>query len=275
MKSVLTGAACIGLAASIGSIPLIAQLRDNSEKLMTCENGGSDGERARHCDLREQTLPSIGRLSVDPGRNGGVTVKGWLRSDVLVRARVEASGDTEAAAALMTSQVSIDSSGGQVRAIGPESINNSWWSVSYEIFVPQTTDLNLKTHNGGMTISDVRGQIHFDVNNGSVHLKRVAGDVSGETVNGGIQVELTGGIWDGRQMEVSTRNGGVTVAMPSYYSAHVQAETGSGRIQSDFPITLEGNVRPRNVDLNLGSGGPLIHISTRNGQVTLKRAESQ
>jgi putative adhesin len=275
MKSVLTGAAWIGLAICLRGVPLIAQLRDNSEKQMTCENGGSDGESARHCDLREQTLPSIGRLSVDAGRNGGATVKGWLRSDVLVRARVEASGDTEAAAALMTSQVSIDTSGGQVRAVGPEPVNNSWWSVSYEIFVPQTTDLNLNTHNGGMTISDVRGQIHFEVNNGSVHLRRVAGDVSGETVNGAIQVELTGGIWDGRQLEVSTRNGGVTVAMPSYYSAHVQAETGSGRIQSDFPITMEGNVRPRNVDLNLGSGGPLIHISTRNGQVTLKRAESQ
>ena len=41
----------------------------------------------------------------------------------------------------------------------------------------------------------------------------------------------------------------------------IQAETGSGGIQSDFPITLEGNVRPRRLDLNLGSGGPLIHIN--------------
>src|SRR5437870_5216961 len=126
MRSVLTGAACIGLAVSTGGGALFAQLRDNSEKQMTCENGGQDGERVRHCEIREQKLPSIGRLSVDAGRNGGATVKGWLRSDVLVRARVEASGDTEAAAAFMTSQVSIDGSGGQVRAIGPESANNSW-----------------------------------------------------------------------------------------------------------------------------------------------------
>ncbi len=275
MKSIFTGAAWIGLAVSMGGAPLLAQLQDNSEKQMTCSNGGNDGERARHCDMREQTVPAIGRLSLDAGQNGGVTVKGWLRSEMLVRARVEASGDTEAAAAALASQVSIDTSGGQVRATGPESANNSWWSVSYEIFVPQTTDLNLKTHNGGMTISDVRGQIHFDVNNGGVHLKRVAGDVSGATVNGGIQVELTGSIWDGRQLEVSTRNGGVTVAMPSYYSAHVQAETGSGRVQSDFPNTLENNLRSQHLDMNLGSGGPLIHITTGNGQIRLKHAESQ
>jgi DUF4097 and DUF4098 domain-containing protein YvlB len=217
---------------------------------MTCENGGNNGEGTRHCEIREQTLAAMGRLIVDAGRNGGAIVKGWLRSDVLVRARIEASAENQAAAALMASQVSIDSSAGEVRAIGPESANNSGWSVSYEIFVPQTTDLILKMHNGGMTISDVRGQIHFDVNNGGVRLKRVAGDVSGSTVNGGIEVELTGSIWEGKQLEVSTRNGGVTVAMPSYYSAHVQAETGSGSIQSDFPVTMD-NLRSRRLDFNL------------------------
>ena len=275
MRLALSGAAWIGLAASTGWIPLLAQLQDNSEKQMTCENGGNDGEQARHCDIREQTVVSIGRLSVDAGRNGGATVKGWLRSDVLVRARVEARGETEGAAAIMASQVSIDTSGGQVRAIGPESANNSWWSVGYEIFVPQNTDLSLKSHNGGMTISDVRGQIHFDGNNGGVRLKRVAGDVSGATVNGGVQVELTGAIWDGRQLEVSTRNGGVTVVMPSHYSAHIQAETESGGIHSDFSVALNDNAKPRRLDFNLGSGGALIHLATTNGHVTLKRAESQ
>jgi DUF4097 and DUF4098 domain-containing protein YvlB len=124
------------------------------------------------------------------------------------------------------------------------------------------------------TISDVRGQIHFDGNNGGMRLKRVAGDVSG-TVNGGVHVELTGTICDGRQLEVSTRNGGVTIVMPSYYSAHIQAETGGGGIHSDFPVVLGNNARPRRLDFNLGSGGPLIHISTGNGRVSLKRVESQ
>jgi DUF4097 and DUF4098 domain-containing protein YvlB len=275
MRSVLTGAAWIGLAASTAGVPILAQLQDNSEKQMACQNGGYDSERARHCEIREQTAPAIGRLNVDAGRNGGVTIKGWRRSDVLVRARVEASGETEAAAAIMASHVWIDSAGGQVRAMGPESINNSGWSVSYEIFVPQTSDLTLKANNGGIAISDVRGQIHFDGNNGGVHLKRLAGDVTGATVNGGVQVELAGAIWDGRQLEVSTRNGGVSVAMPSNYSAHLQAETQSGGVQSDFPVMLEGNVRPRRLDFNVGSGGPLIHITTTNGRVSFKRAESQ
>jgi len=273
MRLILTNAAWIGLAVSIGGVPLLAQLQDNSEKQMTCSDAGNDRNRARHCEIREQSLPSIGRLNIDASPNGGATVKGWLRGDVLVRARVEASGDTEGAAAILASRVMTDGSGGQVRASGPETADNSGWSVSYEIFVPQATDLTLKTLNGGLTISDVRGQIQFDALNGGVHVKRVAGEVSGKTMNGGIDVELAGAVADWRQMELSTMNGGVTVAMPANYSARIQAETGMGRIQSDFPLPPSTDAKVRKLDFNVGSGGPPIHITTGNGGIRLKRVE--
>ena len=167
-------------------------------------------------------------------------MKGWLRGDVLVRARVEASGENKGAAAILASRVMIDGSGGQVRATGPEPANNSGWSVSYEIFVPQVTDVTLKTNNGGLTISDVRGQIHFDAVNGGVHLKRVPGEVSGATVNGGINVELAGAMVDGRQMELSTHNGGVTVAMPSHYSARDPGGDRNGPDSVGFPVAAAG-----------------------------------
>ena len=276
MKSILMSAACIGLVVGAGSVPTFAQLQDNTERQMTCGNGGSDGDNVRHCEIREQTAASAGRLTVDASPNGAATVKGWLQGSVLVRARVETRAESEAAAASMASQVSVTNAAGEVKALGPQTgANNSSWSVSYEIFVPQNTDLDLKTHNGAITISDVRGQLHFDVSNGAVRLRRVAGDVSGTTANGAIQADLAGGIWDGRQMEVSTHNGAVTVSMPSFYSAHVKAETSNGGIQSDFPMTLTGELKPKAVDFNMGSGGPLIHITTTNGAVRLKRAEAQ
>jgi hypothetical protein len=275
MKFLLTTASRIGLAISIGSFPLLAQLQNNTEKQLSCSNGNNNNDRARYCEIREQSLPSIGRLSIDASPNGGATVKGWLRGDVLVRARVEASDESEGAAANMASRVMIDGSGGQVRATGPESANRSWWSVSYEIFVPQMTDVTLKTNNGGLTISDVRGQIRFDAVNGGVRLTRVAGEVSGATVNGGINVELAGLIGDWRQMELSTHNGGVTVAMPSQYSARIQTETGMGRVQSDFPLPPNVDGRSGKLDFNIGAGGPPIHITTGNGGIRLKRTESQ
>lgn len=103
----------------------------------------------------------------------------------------------------------------------------------------------------------------------------VAGDVSGSTVNDGVQVELTSMIWDGRQLEVTIRNGGVNVTITSSYSAHIQAESERGGFQSDFPVTVQGDVRPRRLDFNVGAGRPLIHVTTTNGRVSLTRAESQ
>jgi DUF4097 and DUF4098 domain-containing protein YvlB len=264
-------AACIVLSVSTG---LLAQMHNNTEKQMTCDNRGYDGDRARHCDIREQTLPA-GRFAVE-GHNGSVTVKGWLQSNVLVRARIESAAPTQSAADSLASQVSISSGGGDVHAIGPNNTDdNSWWSASYEIFVPQSTDLSIKSHNGGVAIADVRGQIRFEAHNGGVHLKRVAGDVSGGTHNGGIEAELMGTLWEGRQLELSTNNGGITVSMPAGYSAHVQAETTNGRIESDFPITVSGQIRPRQLDTNIGSGGSPIHLTTHNGAVSLRRAGSQ
>jgi hypothetical protein len=276
MRLSLHFAASIALAVSAASIPSFAQMQDNTEKQLSCNNGGNDNNRARHCEMREQNYPTIGRLDVAEVRNGAISVKGALRGDVLVRARVESYGDTESAAAMIGSQVSIDGSGGQVRANGPQSGENSSWNISYEIFVPQTTDLTLKAGNGAISISDVRGTMHFEVNNGAVRLKRVAGDVSGSTTNGAIQADLSGGMWDGRQFEVTTHNGAVTLTMPQYYNAHVQAETGNGRIQSDFVMPIAANAAntpSHNMDFNLGAGGPLIHITTGNGAVRLKRAE--
>src|SRR5262252_6079987 len=122
MRMALATAACIGLSLSNGVVPLCAQMQNNIEKQMTCDQRRDDGDRARHCDIREQTLPSIGRLSVE-GHNGGATIKGWLRSAVLVRARVYSAAETQGAADLLASRVSIDAGGGQVRSMGPDNVD--------------------------------------------------------------------------------------------------------------------------------------------------------
>jgi DUF4097 and DUF4098 domain-containing protein YvlB len=247
------------------------QMRDNQEKQLSCESRGYD-ERARSCEMREQTTPSVGLLNIDAGKNGGATIKGWTRGDVLVRTRIEGWGGNDAEAKALASQVLVDTSGGHVQARGPESANNSGWSVSFEIFVPQSTSLTVKTVNGGINISDVRGSLRFDATNGGISLKRLAGDIEGATVNGGVNIELAGPRWEGNKIEVKTRNGGVNLTVPENFSGHFQTETVNGSLQSDFPLNMTGELKSRNHDFTIGGGGPLIHVTTTNGGVKLKRA---
>lgn len=247
------------------------QMVNNQEKQLSCENQGND-DRARSCEMREQTTASVGLLNIDAGKNGGASIKGWTRGDVLVRTRVESWGSNDGEAKAISSQVLVDTSGGRVQARGPESAGNSGWSVSYEIFVPQSTSLSVTTVNGGINISDVRGNLHFDATNGGINLKRLAGEVDGSTVNGGVNIELAGTTWQGNKIDVKTHNGGVNITVPANFSAHFQTETVNGGLQSDFPLTMSGELRSHNHDFTIGGGGPTIHITTTNGGVRLKRA---
>jgi hypothetical protein len=269
-----------GLVALI-TPAVLAQMQDNRDKQLDCANGSIVDSRARRCEVREQTYATGGQLSVDPGSNGGVSVKGWTRSDVLVRTRVEAYAPTESEASLLLSQVNSSFAAGLLTATGPERSDKSYWGVSYEIFVPQTQDLKVTARNGGIKIWDVTGRLDVDTRNGGIELKRVVGDIGAKTRNGAVRLELAGNNWQGRKLDVETRNGGVSLAVPANFSAHIQAETLNGAIRSDLgnpvnpsPLTqspVNAGKRSRKLDLDLGSGGASLRLATTNGAITLSR----
>jgi DUF4097 and DUF4098 domain-containing protein YvlB len=193
-----------------------------------------------------------------------------------VRAQVETWASTDANARGVATQVRVDAGGGQIRATGPDSNSttgnwNEGWAVSFEIFAPWNTNLKLESHNGSISISDMRGRIELQSHNGSVHLARVSGDVTGETHNGEIQAELSGNSWDGRQLELKTYNGSVTLSMTSSFSASVETSSFRGGVSSDFPINVTGRIDAGDMRFNLGSGGPPIKVSTHNGGIRLRR----
>jgi hypothetical protein len=261
------------------TVPARAQMRDNRDMQLTCNNISREISRDRSlsCEVRESNLGPSGRLDIEPGHNGGITVKGWAQNSVLVRARLEAWAENDTEARNIASQIRVEAAGGQIRATGPDfdgflrSDRYRSWAVTFEIFTPWNTDLTMGSHNGGITISDIRGRIDFQSHNGGVRLARVAGDVKGETHNGEINAELNGNTWEGRQLDLSTHNGGVTLLLPASYSANLETESNRGRLDSDFPVTVRGRLDEKNLNFNIGSGGPLIKVSTHNGGIRLRK----
>lgn len=241
-------------------------------KSLTCNDDNNNGNRARSCEVREQTIAYGGLLTVDGKQNGGVSIKGWDNGSVLVRSKVESWADDEGTAKNISSQVHVNWSAGEISATGPEGLNNQGWSVSYEVFVPRNADLSLKAHNGGISISDVRGNIKFETTNGGVTLKNLAGDVEGTTKNGGVNVTLSGNRWDGTKLDARTTNGGVNINMPQNYSAHLETGTVNGHVNANFDVTLSGNLTEKTKKMNFDiGGGPTIHVETVNGGVNFKK----
>jgi len=246
----------------IAAMPLAAQ-----DKQLNCDQQGWGNNRAHFCEMREQSIPSAGRLDIDGKQNGGVSVKSWDQSGVLVRSQVSAQGDNDGDARAIASQVIVHAIGSQVSADGPSGKS---WTVSYEVFVPRQMDLNLNAHNGGIHIEGVRGNITFNTQNGGVHLAGVAGFVKGHTQNGGVHVDLAGNRWDGQGLQVETQNGGVHVGVPASYAAHIESSTVNGGMKSDFSEMIRDR-RQRDVSADINGGGPTVRVVTTNGGVTIQK----
>src|SRR5262245_44528773 len=105
------------VAAALGAA-LSAQSRDRTGR-SDCDRGGRD--RETWCEVREETLNGANPLDVDTGGNGGVTIRGWDRGDVHMRATIAAHADTEAEARRLASGVRVDTAGGTIRADGPRT----------------------------------------------------------------------------------------------------------------------------------------------------------
>ncbi len=261
------------IAALVTFTGVAAFAQRDKDRSMTCRDNSYYNDRlVSNCEIREQTLaPSGGAIAIDGKQNGGISVKGWDQNQILVRARVQAGAPTAAEAEALGKQVRIETSGAKIHATGPESKRDYHWDVSYEVFVPRRADLSLETHNGGIAIADVNGKIDFTALNGGVVLKRVGGAVRGSTTNGGLMIELAGDRWDGESMDVSTTNGGVIMSVPENYSAHIETGTVNGGVNTEFPVTVKGEVT-KQIALNLGSGGATVRAMTTNGGVHLKKA---
>lgn len=254
-------------------ITLAAATAFAQTKSLTCNDNNRNDRLVSSCEMREQTIAYGGRLTVDGGTNGGVSIKGWDSASVLVRSKVQTYAVDDASAKSLASQIRINWSAGQVSASGPEMSHDQNWAVSYEVFVPRNADLSLKTHNGGISIADVRGNIQFDALNGGVNLKNLAGDVEGTTTNGGLNITLAGNRWDGMKLDARTTNGGINLSMPSNYNAHFETATVNGHLNANFDMTVRGNIGDlsRKLSTDLGAGGPTIHVETTNGGVNVKR----
>lgn len=226
-----------------------------------------DGDRVRHCEVREATWRPDGVIKADARPNGGVQAKGWDRDEVRLRVRVTATARTAEDARAIAQQVRVETDGG-VRVTGPENRSRDHqWSASFRLDVPRNAELELNADNGGIHIEDFGGRARFSTLNGGIHLDRVGGSLEGRTVNGGVHVNLAGNEWEGEGLDVTTTNGGVHLEIPSGYNARLETATVNGGLHSDIPATSHrrrGHSGAR-IETDLGRGGQLLRLHTTNG----------
>jgi hypothetical protein len=230
-------------------------------------NNYLSNDKVSYNETREVSLAAANLLDVDGKRNGGISIKGENRSDVLVRACVQTVGRTDEEARAAAKGIRIET-GSQIRAEG--AVEESKSLVSYEIMVPHATNLKILAYNGGIIVSSVEGSIELETTNGGLVLSNTGGSVRGKTGNGGVIVNFSGNSWRGSGLDVETTNGGVILSIPENYAARVEIGTVNGGLKSDINALgvskdKYGEVRPKRISAELNGGGPLIRVVTTNG----------
>jgi hypothetical protein len=263
----LTVVASVGVSVQANA----AGWRPAGESTCSANDFHSDG-LVSYAETREQRLPAGSDNYINPGQNGSIRVHGWSNADVRVRACIQAAAPTEGEAHTLASQVTIVKGIGAIEPEGPANSNDhSWWNVSYEIWVPASSNLKMDTNNGSIALDGVQGHIQVHAQNGSLHFSQVGGEVNAVTTNGSVTVDLAGAGWSGDGLRLETTNGSVKLNVPAEFSARVEASTVNGHIKTDFPVTVSGEIE-KSLSFVLGSGGSTIEAKTVNGSVQIIRS---
>lgn len=266
--------AAVLFAVLIFSASSIFAQEKSNYKDSFCSNNWSSGDKVNAADEREFTLPVRNTLEVDGKQNGGISVRGENRNDILVRACVVAWSSSKAEAQNAVSRISINTNS----VIAAENTDGNSWSVSYQILVPRNMNLKLTANNGGISINSVAGMIEFFTKNGGISLQDLAGDVIGKTQNGGVSVKLSGNTWIGNGLNVETKNGGVKLVMPENYAANIETGTVNGGFKSDIAVLqTEGTNKWRNnrINTSINGGGAPIRVVTTNGGIKIGSFETE
>jgi DUF4097 and DUF4098 domain-containing protein YvlB len=166
---------------------------------------------------------------------------------------------------------------------------------------------HLRTSNGSVRVVDLRGDLDAETSNSSIEVQGVDGNARLHTSNGHIRAEQLNGSLDANTsnssvhaditrvdksvridssngpvdlslppsfsspVHVNTNNGSITVRLSDGANARISARTSNSSIKTEVDVRAQGELSRNRLEGVIGTGGPLIDLSTSNGGIHLMR----
>jgi hypothetical protein len=224
--------------------------------------------------------------------NGSITINGADVTECSLTATIITRAATDEEALELSDKVNVTlvPSGNRltVKIDKPTNLINKSVSVSLDVQVPNQTDLQLITHNGGVVLANITGKVNATTHNGKVTTENVTGTTDLKTHNGSITCTQISG--DSQlishngsvkafyaesastvcDISMITHNGSIELATPPGYSAQVKASTHNGSINTDLPITVTGKVSKSKLTGKIGAAEGQLHLETYNGSIRIR-----
>lgn len=147
-------------------------------------------------------------------------------------------------------------------------------------FRTSRTDLQLARLDGEIEVSShmnlsanqAMGPFILTTSNRNITLDRIAGPISVTDRNGSIELTAAPALG---AITLANRNGSIRATLPTGAAFTLQATTTDGDISTEFPLTPQQDGNHRQLAGSIGAGGPLVHITTTNGDISLSKGVIQ
>ena len=198
------------------------------------------------------------------GRRVNISYEIVVPGDTEVRART-GSGSisvSDVAARVTASsgsgRVTLENIGGPVRAsAGSGSIRADGVAGEFDA----------KTGSGSISLTQTApGDVRTSTGSGSTELTDIVGALKAGAGSGSITIEgQQAGDWN-----IGTGSGSIRVALPADAAFELDAESNSGSITIDHPLTVTGKNTKRHVRGEVRGGGPLLQLDTGSGGIRVE-----
>ncbi len=146
-------------------------------------------------------------------------------------------------------------------------------------------DVDVDTSGGSIGASEIEGKLKAETSGGSIRIGRVTGDLQVGTSGGSIVIEDAGGRvaaetsggsittsfarGNERGGSLETSGGGIEVRIDPDANLNIEATASGGKVVSDLPVKVAGEIRRSSVSGTLGSGGATLTLHTSGGSVRI------
>jgi hypothetical protein len=128
------------------------------------------------------------------------------------------------------------------------------------------------TGDGEIMVEGATGPVRASTGDGRITIGTSVGPVNASTGDGSVEVRVAS-LPQPQDMKITTGDGSITLYLPSSFGGQLEAHTGDGHIESDFPLQVSGRLDTGHLRATLGAGGPTrIELSTGDGDVHLRQS---
>ena len=256
-------------------------------------NGGSfSNEKFQRTDQLQTDLAPGSKIDVKTSF-GSINIHGDDVTKCFVEAVVTAHAPTieEAEQIAQKTSIDLDMRGNTlyVKVNKPRLDNNRSVSTSFDITVPQQTDVKCNTSYGSIELTNIKGNINGHTSFASITCKDTKGDLSLNTsygsitcrdINsgllkayssfGGIDIDFTDSSPSDVKAVANTSYGSINMVAPNNFAGIVELSTSFGGIKTDLPITVKGRIAKEHITGQVGQGDGKIDLKTSFGAIHLK-----